>query len=84
MTKRVIQTDDLASSTAPITKSKEACADIPQSYRPLGEVQEHTFLAREESTMSILPQGANALANSTTSRVSTNKIDTQQILDLIV
>ncbi len=50
-TRQVIQTDEFASSSSPITKARRARATMPQSIRPLNMKEEHTLLTRGEETI---------------------------------
>ncbi len=58
ITRQIIQTDGLASSSSPITRVKGVRAIMPQSFCPLNMEEEHTLLAKGEETTT--PQAAKA------------------------
>ncbi len=57
-TRQVIQNDELASSSSPITRARRAQAIMPQYFRPFNTEEERTLLARGEETTT--PQAIRA------------------------
>ncbi len=57
-TRRVIQTDGLASSSSPITRAKGVRVVMPQFFCPLNTEEERTLLAKGEETTT--PQATRA------------------------
>ncbi len=57
-TRQVIQTNELASGSSPVTKARKLQTTMPQFFRPLDTKEERTLLARGEETTT--PQAAKA------------------------
>jgi hypothetical protein len=73
-TRQVIQTDELASGSSPITRAREVQGVMPQSFRPLNMEEERTLLARGEETTT--PQAIRA-SNSCVPGVHVHQENTQ-------
>jgi len=57
-TRQVIQIDEFASGSSPITRTRGVRAVMPQSFRPFNTEEECTLLARGEETTT--PQAVKA------------------------
>jgi len=77
-TRQVIQTDELASGSSPITKARGVRAVMPQSFCPLNMEEERTLLARGEETTT--PQAVRA-SNSRVPGVHVHQENTQFSID---
>ncbi len=80
-TRQVIQTDELASGSSPITRARGARAVMPQYFCPLNMEEERTLLARgEESTT---PQAVRA-SNSRVPGIHVHQENTQFSNDQLI
>jgi hypothetical protein len=82
-TRRVVQTDGLASGTGHVTRSRGAHAVIPKSFMPLTPAQESTFLARGEDMTSTAQQGADTTTNSRIFGIPTDQEEAQQAPEVV-
>jgi len=80
-TRQVIQTDELAFGSSPITKARGARIFMPQSFHPLNTEEKHTLLTRGEETTT--PQVVRA-SNSHVPGVHVHQKNTQFSTDQLM
>jgi len=80
-TRKVIQTDGLASGSSPITKARGVGIVMPQSFHPFNTEEEYNLLVKGEET--ITPQDAKA-SNSCVPGIHVHQENTQFSTDQLM
>ena len=80
-TRKVVQTDGLASHSGPMTRARQARAVIPKGFKPLDLEEERSYLARGEENASSSSPSAAPPTHSREPRVFLHQEDAHQSSD---